>query len=143
LVKKKKYSLVIDEANDFDIIGVCTHHSDYRLVWGVNEVVGLKLLKSEENYVVSNKKGETISSHSMYEFEDEENRLEYYLIKNKHNGKFLIKERPTIDYFLFLNNNQSIDTFNLMKQLKEVSSVLGVYPFEAEELPSVENIEFY
>ena len=143
MAKKKKYSLVFDDVNDFDIIGVCTHHSDYRLVWGVNESVGLKLLKSEENYVASNKKGETISSHSMYEFVDEDNRLEYYLIKNKHNGKFLIKERPTIDYFLFLNNNKSIDVSDLMKQLKDVSSVLGVYPFEADELPSAENIEFY
>lgn len=141
--KKKKYSLVLEDEHNFEIIGVCSHHSDYRLVWGINDIVGLRLAKSQENYLLTNKKGEVISSHSMYEFIDEENRLEYYLIKNKHNGKFLIKEKPTIDFFLVLNNNIAVDINELITELKNVTSILGVYPFEMEEIPSVENIEFY
>ena len=88
--RKKKHTLTFDQDFEFDMIGVCSHHSDYRLVWGINDGVGLQLTKCDESYIVTNKKGEVISAHSMYEFVDEENRLEYYLIKNKHNGKFLI-----------------------------------------------------
>lgn len=124
------------------MIGLCSHHSDYRLVWGINEQLGLRLVKSTEDYVATNKKGEVISSHSIYEFVDEENRLEFYLIKNKTNNKFLIPEKPSMDYFLFLVNNIAIDVENLAQDLKKVQSILGIYPFDPEELESTQNLVF-
>lgn len=142
MARKKKYTLTFEQSYDFDMIGVCSHHSDYRLAWGMNEIIGLHLTKCEEEYVLTNKKGDEVSRHSMYEFIDEENRLEYYLIKNKHNGKFLIPEKPSIDYFLFLNNNVAVDLDELATTLKNVSSILGVYPFDPEELESTGNLVF-
>lgn len=142
MARKKKHTLTFEQAYDFDMIGVCSHHSDYRLAWGINNAVNLKLTKCDEEYVVTNKKGEKISSHSMYEFLDEENRLEYYLIRNKENGKFLIPEKPSIDYFLFLNNNVAIELEEIVFELKKVSSILGVYPFDPEEIESTGNLVF-
>lgn len=142
MARKKKHTLTFEQAYDFDMIGVCSHHSDYRLAWGINEIIGLHLTKCGEEYVVTNRKGEEVSSHSMYEFIDEENRLEYYLIKNKHNGRYLIPEKPSIDYFLFLNNNVAVELDELAISLKDVSSILGVYPFDPEELESTGNLVF-
>lgn len=140
--KKKKYTLTIDHEIDFEMIGVCSHHSDYRLAWSINEKIGLHLSKCDEDYVVTDKKGEVVSSHSMYEFVDEENRLTYYLIKNKAQGKFLIHEKPAIDFFLFLHDNIAIDLDKLIIDLKTVPSVLGVYEFDPLEIGSAENIVF-
>lgn len=142
MARKKKHTLTFDQDFDFDMIGVCSHHSDYRLVWGINDVVGLRLTKCEENYIVTNKKGEELSAHSMYEFIDEDNRLEYYLIKNKNNGKYLIPEKPSIDYFLFLNNNFAVELEDITASLKKVNSILGVYPFDPEEIESAGNLVF-
>lgn len=142
MVKKKKYTLTIDYEIDFDLIGICSHHNDYRLAWNINEKIGLNLAKCDEDYVLTDKKGETVSSHSMYNFEDEENRLTYYLIKNKHHGKFLIPEKPTIDFFLFLHDNIAIELVELMNNLKSVPSILGVYEFDPIEIGSAENIVF-
>lgn len=142
MAKKKKYTLTIDQEFDFDMIGVCSHHSDYRLAWSINEKMGLHLSKCDEDYVLTDKKGEMVSTHSMYSFEDEENRLTYYLVKNMNQGKYLIPEKPSIDYFLFLNDNIAIDIDGFMSDLKTVSSVLGVYEFDPLEIGSAENIVF-
>lgn len=142
MARKKKHTLTLEQSFDFDMIGVCTHHSDYRLAWGMNDKLSLQLTKCEEDYIVVNKRGEQSSSHSMYEFIDEENRLEYFLIRNKQNGKYLIPEKPSIDFFLFLNNNLVIDMQDIVPKLREVASILGVYPFDPEEIDSAADLVF-
>lgn len=142
MAKQKKHTLTFEQTFDFDMIGICSHHSDYRLAWGINQCLTIQLSRCEENYIVTNKKGEAVSSHSMYEFADEENRLDYFLVKNKMHGNYLIPEKPSIDFFLFLCDNIAIDIDQLTKQLKVVSSILGVYPFEPEEISSAEYLVF-
>lgn len=140
--KKKKHTLELDQEIDFELIGICSHHSDYRLAWGINERLGLHLAKCDEDYCVTDKKGSVVSNHSMYEYCDENDRLFYYMIKNKHQGKFLIPEKPSIDFFLFLCDNCAVDIADLVADLKTVPSILGVYPFDPEELNSAQNIVF-
>lgn len=140
--KRKKHILSFEDEIDFDMIGICSHHSDYRLVWGINDKVKLKFTKSDDDFIITNRKGEVVSEHSMYTFVDEENRLEYYLIKNKTQGKMLIPEKAAIDYFMFLCNNNAVEVDDLMKSLKSVESVLAAYAFDPSEIPSVENIVF-
>ena len=124
------------------MIGICSHHSDYRLAWGINQHLRLHLIKCEENFELMNKKGEVISSHSMYIFQDLDDRVDYYLIKNKHQGKYAVPENTSIDFFLFLCNNHIVDPAEIIKQLKEVNSIQGAYAFLPEELNSAENFVF-
>lgn len=142
MAKQKKYTLTFEQTFDFDMVGICSHHSDYRLAWGINQCLSIQLCRCEEDYIVTNKKGEAVSSHSMYEFADEENRLDYFLVKNKTLGNYLIPEKPSIDFFLFLCDNTVIEMNDLTKQLKSVSSILGVYPFDPEEIDSAEYLVF-
>jgi hypothetical protein len=139
--KPKKHILTWDEdqAVEFELIGICSHHNDYRLAWSLNERLGIQLEKSDEDYHVM-KKGAVVSSHSKYQFRDPENRIDFFMIKNKSMGKFLIPEKPTIDYFLFLFENVVHDPEELVKSLREVSSVLGAYIFDPHEIDSAENI---
>lgn len=141
--KKKKYKLEIDDDYiDFEIIGLCSHHSDYRLVWSINGKTGLRLEKCQEDFMLMNKKGEVDSHHPMYYYPDVEDRTDFYLIKNLSDGRYLISEKPSIDFFLFLNHNVGVDTEDLISKLREVPSIIGVYPFQPEELDSAVNIEF-
>lgn len=127
---------------DFELIGICTHHSDYRLAWGINQQLGVLLTKCDDQFVVTSKKGQVLSSHSWYSYLDEETLLEMYLIKNKTDGKFLIPERGQIDYFLFLRENHLEDVQDLVGKLKHINSVMAAYGFEPSELPSAELIVF-
>lgn len=142
MAKKKKYTLELDDDLDFDVVGISSHHSDYRLAWGINQGLGLHLAKCDEPYCVTDRKGVVVSSHSMYEYADDSDRLVYYLIKNKHQGKYLIPEKPGIDFFLFLCDNWAVEISELVVELKAVPSILGVFPFEADELSSAQNIVF-
>lgn len=134
--------LAFEQEYNFEMYGICSHHNDYRLAWGINEKLGIQLIKCDEDYVVVNKKGLKMSTHSLYEFKDEENMTEYYLIKNKNFGKFLIPEKPTIDFFIFLFENHMWDPDDLIDQLRNVPSVLGAFVFDPEEFESTQNIVF-
>ena len=140
--KQKKHTLNLEKEELFDLIGICSHHSDYRLAWGLNTETNLNLTKSNLKYELTNKKGETTSLHSMYECIDEENRIEYYMIKNKIKGQYLIPEKPSIDYFLFICNNNTIDISFFINELKSIKSILGVYRLFPDEIASTENIVF-
>jgi hypothetical protein len=142
MAKQKKHILSFEQAYDFDLIGLCSHHNDYRLAWSINEVLHIQLSKSIEDYIVINKKGQEVSRHSYFLFKDEESLIEYYLIKNADKGKFLIPEKPSIDYFLFVYENHLIDPEDLVQQLRESQSVLGSFLFDPEEIDSTEFIVF-
>lgn len=140
--KQRKHILTLDYEYDYEMIGICSHHGDYRLVWGINDKLNLQLEKSDDEFVVVNKKGQHLSKHSLYEFKNPETFVEYYLIKNKSEGKFLVPEKQEIDYFLFLKENHLDETTELMRKLKTVSSVLAVFAFDPEEIHSTENLVF-
>ena len=142
MTKTKKHILTFEQEYDFELIGICSHHNDYRLAWGINEILGIHLEKSSDDHIVMNKKGLVQSYHSKYVFKDGENLTEFYLIRNKSLGKYLIPEKPTIDYFLFIYENHLLDVNELVQKMKGVASVLGAFVFDPEELESTEHIVF-
>lgn len=144
MAKQKKYLLDFETESNFDLVGICSHHNDYRLAWGINSALGFHLEQSPVPfYITHSKKGGTVhQSHSMFEYYEEENRVTYFLIKNKEDGRFLIPERPTIDFFLFVHKNNVVNLDDLSDRLKKVNSILAVFRLEPEQLPSTENIIF-
>ena len=140
--KQKRHVLSLETSVDFELIGICSHHSDYRLAWGINKILDLELTKSEEPFVIQSKKGTIVSQHSFHVFIDEVDHMEWYLIKNKSEGKFLIPEKNQIDYFLILRENVLHDLDKLVERIRESNSVMAAYVFEAESIPSAELIIF-
>ena len=140
--KQKRHLLSLETSVDFELIGICSHHSDYRLVWGLNQELRLQLAKCDDLFAITNKKGQVVSEHSYYFWFDEENLVEFYLIRNKSEGKFLIPERNQIDYFLFVRENTILDLDDMLEQIKKINSVMAAYLFDPEALPSTEQIVF-
>ncbi len=137
-----KHTLQLEDDFNFDLIGLCSHQSDYRVCWSVNEHLGLHLSKSLEPFMVSGKKGEVISSHSLYEWYDENNAVEYFLIKNKYNTQFLIPEKSQIDYFLVIREAGIVDVDNFLTKIKEISSILTAFIYEPGDLKSGSKLIF-
>lgn len=141
-VKQKKHILSLDHEVDFELIGICSHHSDYRLAWGINQTLRLQLGKSDELFAMTNRKGQVISEHSYHFWFDEENNTEYYLIKNKCDGKIMLPEKAQIDYFLFVRDNVLLELEDVVEELKKINSVMAAYVFDPAALPSTEQIVF-
>lgn len=141
MAKIQKYTLFLETDYDYEMIGICSHHSDYRLVWGINELLRIHLAKASDLFEVNQKKNGK-SGHAYYFQHDEDNLLDIYLIKNKAEGKFLIPEKQQIDYFLFLKNNATFDVSEWLVKLKNHPSVLAAFEFDPTEFESTENLSF-
>lgn len=136
-----KHKLILEDDFDFDLIGVCSSQTDYRLCWSINKSLEIGLEKGIDYEVRLKKEGD--NKYSFYEYYDEENHLEYYLIKNMSNNfKRLIPEKDQIDYFLIIKNNFAKDVATMVGKLKTIESVLTAFSFEAEELKSKSNLIF-
>jgi len=140
--KSKKHTLLLDVEETYRMIGICSHHSDYRLVWGINNELHLDLEKSKNPFFAYSKKGGIQSEHSFYTFLDETNQINFYLIKNKSLNHFLIPEKQELDYFLFICDDHYDLLENIIQKLRNVSSVLTVVELDPSTIKSTEQIQF-
>lgn len=136
-----KYKLTWEDDFDFDLIGICSSNSDYRLCWGINKALSIQLTKAEDYSIKDKKWGENY--YSFYEFENEETFETYHLIKNQSfTFKKLIPEQDKIDYFLIIKNNYDTDINDLVTRLKQVESILTAFVFDPNEIKSKSNLVF-
>ncbi len=140
MAKPKKHVLDFDSDQAFELIGICSHLSDYRIAWDLNNSLKWNLSRSQDSFVVQNKKGVILSEHTYYFWNDVENLIEYYLIKNKGLTKYLIPEKAQIDHFLIIANLQLESIENVHEKIKNVNAIMASYVFDPESLPSAENI---
>ncbi len=137
-----KHTLQLEDDLNFDLFGLCSHQRDYRVCWALNDKLNLHLEKSIEPFMVSGKKGEVISSHSFYEWYDELDLRDFYLIQNKCQNQFLIPEKAQIDYFLVVKEAGLVEIDDLLTQLKEISCILTAFYFDPNELRSSNKLIF-
>jgi len=135
-----KILLTLDDDYDFGLIGVSCHAKDYRICWEINQVLKTDLVRSNDYEI--NKKNE-ISTHSFYEFYDEPNQVELYLIANKGGKGYLIPEQKTTDFFLLLKGSVADDRMNyFMAKINELSLVIAAFSINPENLKSKQNLLF-
>ena len=132
-----KLLLEIEENYDFQLIGICSHIKDYRMVWELNNNLSLDLCK-DSNYEL-HQKGQQ-QSHAFHHFCDEENLVDYFLIGNRSESGLLIPEESKCDYLLVIkgNANESL----LLSRINAIKHVLTAYSIEVEELKSKDNLLF-
>lgn len=136
-----KFLLKIEEDFDFNLIGICSHIKDYRMVWELNKNLGLDLCK-DSNYELQQKSQK--QSHAFHHFCDEENLTDYFLIGNRSDAGLLIPEENKCDYLLVIKGNVLSDEEmnQLLKKINLISQVLTAYEIEVEELKSKKNLIF-
>lgn len=137
-----KHTLKLEDDYNFDLIGLCSHQSDYRVCWSINDHLDLHLSKSLEPFMVSGKKGEILSSHSLYEWYHEDEAVEYFLIKNAHQNNFLIPEKSQIDYFLVIREAGVVEIDVFLTKIREISGILTAFIFDPAELKSSAKLIF-
>lgn len=142
MAKITKHHLDFESENDYELIGICSHVGDYRLVWNLNESLNLNLEKAQEFFVVNHRKGNFTSQHPYFLMHNEDERWDIYLIANKFEGKFLIPEKQQIDYFLFVCNNFTIDLDEWIEKMRTINCILAVFDFDPKTITSTEQIVF-
>jgi hypothetical protein len=135
-----KMVLTLDEDYDFSLIGISCHTKDYRLCWELNKILHTDLIRTEDFEI--SKKNERIT-FSFYEFIDEANYLEYFLVSNRGKNGFLIPEQKKVDFFLMVRGNISEShTKDTIAKINSLSLVLTSFNIDPNQLKSKKNLLF-
>lgn len=131
--KIKKYLIKEEALESFDVIGICTAQTDFRLAWQLNSKFEIKLQKAEKTLEIPNKKSGDLELFDYYYFQDPEDLISYYLIKNKQNARFVLTEKQSIDYALVLHENHLVDGHELVDNLRDTDGIIAAFYFNSSE----------
>jgi len=135
-----KILLNIEEEYDFSLIGISCHSKDYRLCWELNNSLSVDLIRVNDLDI--NLKN-SVGNFSFYEFIDEENYIEYFLISNRSSKGFLIPELKTTDFLFMIKGASYNDSVNdLAEKISALPVVLTSYVINIDELKSKQNLLF-
>jgi hypothetical protein len=140
LKQPKKLLLELDSDYDFKLMGIVTTAEVYRLGWLLHHKLRLFVERLDDIEIHLLKKKES-AYFPLFEFQDEEQRLEYFMLGNRSEGNFLIPEMKQVSYWLLIrgvfdNLNES-QLLKKVKALPQVQTALWVNP---EELKSKDNL---
>jgi len=149
--------LPFDLEDDYLLIGIHSTDEDYKLAYLLNKHLKTKLTRFKNNLDFKN----SVAEFPLFEYKDEKNFINYYLINNKHlqivNNQFkdglfggnystttyLIPEKKNIDFFLKIEGcNQSNFTSKLVENLNKISQIITSYSIEPNSLKSKNNLIF-
>ena len=136
--KVKKYELTFDEEQPFEIYGISSAFADYRLTWELNQVLGIHLEKTENSFEVFIPKTKSNQQFRYFFYEDQELLTKFFLVKNKQEQQLLQADRPMIDYFLILKENNSHSTNELQAKLRSINGVVAIFEFNHEEFELID-----
>lgn len=135
-----KFTLNIEEDYEFSLIGISCHAKDYKLCFEFNKLLEVDFIRTEDLDIDSKK---TQGNYSLYEYIDEDNFMDYYLISNRSSKGVLIPEHKAIDYFLLLKGATNDDiTDDMIQKISTLQIVLTAYKIDVDTLKSKQNLIF-
>lgn len=134
-MKAKKHNLLYEAEIEFEVLAICSPYPDFRLIWNINKTAALQLAKSDEPYSLFNKKGDLSSVHSKYYWFDQNDEVQYMMLKNFEQGKRLVPELDQVDYFLFIQTDYDTPTKGILKALTKCEAVLAAFEVDVEAYP--------
>ncbi|MFN3917514.1 MAG: IPExxxVDY family protein [Flavobacteriales bacterium] len=137
-----KHLLVEDYDYDFKLYGISCHSKDYRLCWGINNTLGLKLEKGEIEIELITRKSDVKSTHAVFSCFCEELQNQYYLLVNRTPNGLLIPEKPQADYLLMIKESYELNPDEILNKMKSIPFVLTAFSIEVESLKSKKNLIF-
>lgn len=140
LKQAKKLLLELESDYDFKLMGIVSTAEAYRLGWLLHGKLRLFVERMEDVEIHLSKKS-TTAYFPLYEFQDEEQRLEYFLLGNSFEGNFLIPEMKQINYWLIIRGVfENLHSAGLLSQVKALPSVQTALWVNPAELKSKDNL---
>jgi hypothetical protein len=150
-------TLTLDFEDDYLLIGIHSPEEDYRLAYLLNLHLKTKLTRFKHCLDFENSEAE----FPLFEYKDESNFNNYYLINNKHTQlvnntnneglfggnysttSYLIPEKKNVDYFLKIEgcNNENFIK-NLVANLNLIKQIITSYSIEPSTLKSKDHLIF-
>ncbi|WP_047247027.1 IPExxxVDY family protein [Maribacter thermophilus] len=142
--------------DSFFLIALHSTLEDYAIAYGLNRVLKSNLKRAKVNFELAKN-----SSFPFYEWQDELNDRYWALVANHSTKKELvantndlfqnestystprlIPELKEVDYFLKIEDDESIDCEEIIKLLLGMPRIMAAYEVDADKLKSKNNLIF-
>lgn len=139
-----KFTLETDDEDEADylLVAISSHAKAYRLCWSLNQVMHLQLVNTNKPLLLEASRKKTAASFEVYNYHDEESRINFYLIPNKSADGYLLPELKHVDYLMMLKENLFINIDSIIDKIKLSDQVLTAFEIKPEEVKSKENLLF-
>lgn len=124
---------------EYLMIGISSSLADYHLSYLINKQfqVGLKRRPDIPFY----SKTGLIGHFPIYTHYDEDLRMQYYLIGNRHHGKTAVKDHKYFEYFLLVQlSSYSLPTADILKKMRSLRGLNAALSIPTQQLKTFEEI---
>ncbi|MFH0866121.1 MAG: IPExxxVDY family protein [Bacteroidota bacterium] len=135
--RKLKLDSSLDK--DFTLVGIASHHRDYRLIWSMNEKMNLHMVKLVDLKIFNDKKSE-IQEYSLYYYNEPQTFKTYYFIANQGEKGMIFPEHRQTNFFLLIKGNVSQEMKNdIVKQIYTIGIILTVHSIPLSSVKNIDN----
>lgn len=138
VMKKKLHKLHVQEA-PFAILAIVCPESQLKFSWLMNTTLGFEL-KESDSLVIEENTGETFFFPT-HKDNSSIPELQIMLVKNKNEGKILLRSLPNIDFIIKIEGALSpLKQKDFAKRIKTVPGVLGALLLETEKVKDISSL---
>jgi len=124
---------------EYLMIGISSSLADYHLSHLINKQFQIALERRPDIPFYS--KSGLIGHFPFYTFHDEDLRMQYYLIANKHQEKIAIKDHKHFEYFILVElSSYSIPVNDILAELRVLRGINAALKIPIQQLKSFEEI---
>ena len=124
-------------------MGITSDEKDYKLIWDINNSLGLSL-ERKENYRCYHQKTKVELEFPLFSYSDEDAYITYKLISNKHEGFSLLEELKNLDYLFMIYDESGEDVRSeISSKLKRISSIRAVFNIDISRLKNKDRLVFH
>lgn len=148
--------LTFDLEDDYLLIGIHSTEEDYRLAFLINKHLKTKFNRYKYNLDFKDSNAE----FPLFEYRDEQNFINYYLINNKHlntvneqykeglfggnysTTSYLIPEKKKVDFFVKIEGCNQTFINKTIEKLNGINQIITSYSIDTNILKSKNNLIF-
>jgi hypothetical protein len=118
----KKLTLEFDDLQAWFTIGISSQLPDYKLLFRINKALQVKFIRVDD-FAVNLPKMKGI--FSLYAHYDVVNKIDFFLLSNRNEGKVLLSEFKQLDYFFIIKDETGSDLIDEYKsKIKTIEEVM-------------------
>jgi hypothetical protein len=135
---KIKFSVDNDFSDEYDIVCICTHMKDYKLVWNINNRFNFSFRKIVDFKAETEGREE---NHEMYYYFDNHEKVEYFLLGNKCNNSLLFPVLSQVDYLMIMRDQDKSRKIEiLIEEVRKIPNIQTVFMADKGKLKNFNNI---
>ncbi len=135
----RKLKLNVSYESDFEVLGLFSGLSDYRLCWFINHALGINLSRTTDIALTPFKCNAT-ELFPFFIHKDKELKVNYYLLNIRKDQKVLLPEPKKLDYLLLLKAKEfRVGIDDIAAKLRRIPQIATAVWFK--ETNKVKNLD--